>query len=76
MEKQTPKVILNIPKCSNRLPITAELLSILTLPAEGILWNKSDEEYYLFSEKQWILFVANMKTTQSDKSTYFEYTRQ
>lgn len=76
MEKRTPRATLTISTCGNRIPITAELLSILDVPTDGVLWKKTESEYYLFSEKTWNKFVQQMKATKSDKTTYFEYTRE
>ena len=46
---------------NGNIPLAKELLNVLDLPNEGILWKKTDQEYILFSEKSWNKFVQKMK---------------
>lgn len=46
---------------NGKIPLAKELLNVLDLPNEGILWKKTDQEYILFSEKSWNKFVQKMK---------------
>lgn len=75
MEKSCVHII-HVKKFSTRIPIAPELLSILDLPTDGVLWKQTDNEYYLFSKGQRDVFVHKMKTESWMSKGDFEYNKQ
>jgi len=67
---------IDVKECGETIPLAAELLTILDLPTEWVLWKKTETEYYLFSEKQWNIFVYEMKQEKWMTAIQYEHTRE
>ena len=68
--------IIHVKKYRDKINLSAEVLSILNLPTDGVLWRKTDNEYYLFSKKQRGIFVQEMKDKKGMTEVGFNYTKK
>ena len=59
MEK--PRIFIEAKTQKGNLKIISDILTTLTLPETGVLWQKEATEYIFFSEEKWERFVDEMK---------------